>query len=267
MPWSITRKGTVAIVRMDSNKLNVMGYEFLDEFEATLDKLDTEYKDCSVVLTGNARTFSAGLDLPLLVSAGTGDDALRAKVGQYIERVEALGYRLFTLPRPTVAAINGHAIAGGMLLAAACDYRVADAGVAEASKIGLNEVLNGFSIPYRLQTICAFACNERAAYRQFTSGRLVSLKQAADPAFGFVDELVPAAASSPASAAPSADAWVESPLVQRAAQLVSMKPSSFGAFASVKAVLQERVRAAFAAKPDETQRILAAMYARPASKL
>ncbi len=85
-------------------------------------------------------------------------------VAKYIQRVDALGWRLFKYPRKTVAAINGHAIAAGTLLAAACDIRVVDAGVAGRSLIGLNEVLNGFQIPYKMQLVCmqAFANQQMA---------------------------------------------------------------------------------------------------------
>jgi enoyl-CoA hydratase len=70
--------------------------------------------------------------------------------------------RLFTYPRPTVAAVNGHAFAGGLITAAVCDYRVA---VAEGARFGLNEVPIGIPMPAVYARILAYAWGEPVAAR------------------------------------------------------------------------------------------------------
>ncbi len=267
MPWQLEKVGTIVIVRMDSNKLNVMTNAFVDEWEATLDKLETsEYKNCSVIFTGNARAFSAGLDLPFLKSAGGGDPAVIQKVGEYVERIDRLGWRLFTFPRPTVAAINGHAIAGGTLLAAACDVRIADGAVADSAKLGLNEVENGFFIPYRMQKLCSFAFNHRASFRYFTSGKLLTLREASTPSVGFIDEIITPATSTSTSSSQL------SPLLRRAVEIASIKPSSFRAYAHTKAVEQESIRTLVESAPERPKEVFLSMFGldkhgKPRSKL
>lgn len=246
MPWSLTKSGHVVTVRMDSNKMNVMNHAFIDELEKTLDTLDKEYADCAVVFTGNDKAFSAGFDLNFLMSAMSGDPEKAQAVTSYVDRIDKVVWRLFTWPRPTVAALNGHAIAGGTLLAAACDFRIVDADAAAKSKMGLNEVQNGFFIPYRMQKLCSFAFNRRAAYRLFVTGALISLKEAADPAVGFVDELVP---GGPTALAARAHALAS-----------SIPPTSYPAYDHTKTVEQELVRRLITEKPNQTAEQMKTMF-------
>ena len=94
-----------------------------------------------VLLTGANDAFSAGLNLKEVVSL----DA--AGMARFLDLLEDLVATLFAYPGPTVAAVNGHAIAGGCVLALCCDHRVigADARI----RIGLNEVALGVSFPPR----------------------------------------------------------------------------------------------------------------------
>ena len=87
-----------------------------------------------IVLTGTGTRFSAGLDLREHFPLFAGD---RAAVASWFRDYRATNMRLFTYRRPTVAAVNGHAFAGGLITAAVCDHRVA---VAEGVRFGLNEV-------------------------------------------------------------------------------------------------------------------------------
>ncbi|MCI3274400.1 enoyl-CoA hydratase/isomerase family protein [Streptomyces cylindrosporus] len=74
-----------------------------------------------VVLTGTGTRFSAGLDLEEHFPLFAGDEAA---VASWFQGYRATSMRLFTYPRPTVAAVNGHAFAGGLITAAVCDHRV-----------------------------------------------------------------------------------------------------------------------------------------------
>jgi enoyl-CoA hydratase/carnithine racemase len=213
--WQISEvEGTnVVIVTMadPKNKMNILTDPFLDQCDECLDRLEKEYPNKAVVFTGNDRVFSAGLDLKRLFSLPppkniahplfTGVQAYppypqvkpspelaaaSASVIDHVDRIDKLGKRLFALPRPTVAAINGHAIAGGTFLACACDYRVA---ADTKGMIGLNEVPNGFLIPYNFMVICAWACRSASkAMQWFCSGKLATLQEAC--AMGVVDEVV-----------------------------------------------------------------------------
>jgi len=95
-----------------------------------------------VLLTGSGDAFSSGLDLREVAFLDL------AGMGAFLCLLDDAVERLFTYPGPTVALVNGHAIAGGCVLALACDHRVA--GDAAGARIGLNEVANGLRYPPRI---------------------------------------------------------------------------------------------------------------------
>jgi enoyl-CoA hydratase len=131
-----TIDGDVAVVRMDDGKMNAVSHAVLEQLHAALDTAAAEAR--AVCLVGNDKALSAGFDLAVM----TGDDpeAVRGLVHAGAE----LLMRLYVHPQPTVAAVTGHALAAGALLALVCDTRIAVPGRA---KIGLNEVAIGLALP------------------------------------------------------------------------------------------------------------------------
>jgi enoyl-CoA hydratase len=127
----------VGVITLDDGKVNAMALPFFEGLGAALDRAERE-RPAAVVLAGRAGMFSAGLDLKVLPTLAP-DDFRRTMVafGETMLRV-------FTFPIPTVAAITGHAIAGGAMLAFACDLRhVADGPF----RIHLNETAIGLTLP------------------------------------------------------------------------------------------------------------------------
>lgn len=120
---------------------NTMSRESLDALSTFL----TDNPDAPLLIRGEGEVFSAGLDIDALV---TGNPALITAT------LEALAERLFLHPAPTVAAINGHAIAGGCLLAQACDLRIADKN--PTIKIGMPGVALGINYPPTLLRILRY---------------------------------------------------------------------------------------------------------------
>src|SRR3989441_12928356 len=100
----IERDGEVALIRLENGKANAIGPSFLDRLEALLGQLGDAR---AAVITGQGSTFSAGLDLPALV------DLDRVRMRAFVLRFETVMMRVFELPIPLVAAVNGHAVAGG----------------------------------------------------------------------------------------------------------------------------------------------------------
>lgn len=133
----IERFDSIAVLRMHAPKANSMGPAMLTALRDALEEV-RDSDAGALVITGRGRTFSAGLALPEL--AGYERDSLR----QGMVAFEAIMESLLTLPMPTIAAINGHAIAGGCVLALMCDRRVMAAG---EGRIGLNEVRLGIGLP------------------------------------------------------------------------------------------------------------------------
>lgn len=107
----------IAVIRMALGE-NRFNPDTLDGLEDALDRIETIEGPAAVVLTGEGKFFSNGLDLEWL--GGADDDGRR----QTLNRVYRLFARLLEFPAPTVAAINGHAFAAGAMMALACDWRV-----------------------------------------------------------------------------------------------------------------------------------------------
>jgi len=133
----LERQGALALLRMNAGKANAINPRFLDLLGELLDELSAAPPG-ALVLTGDGRAFSAGLDLPALVDLGTGE--LTAFIRRFVDTM----VRIFTLPWPVVAAVNGHAVAGGCVLALQADQRVMASG---QGRIGLNEVSLGIGLP------------------------------------------------------------------------------------------------------------------------
>lgn len=137
----------IAVLRMDHGKVQALDVELLDDLARALTEVDAEGVR-AVVLTGTGKTFSAGVDLVRVVDGG------RAYLDRFLPLLTDVLLRLFVLPRPLVAAINGHAIAGGCLFAAASDHRVLADGEA---RIGVPELLVGVPFPLIALEILRFA--------------------------------------------------------------------------------------------------------------
>ncbi|XP_078687952.1 uncharacterized protein LOC144920028 [Branchiostoma floridae x Branchiostoma belcheri] len=114
---SVEVRGKVAIVSMDrgENRLNL---KFLADLNAALDKVLSNPDVQAVVTTGVGKFYSNGIDLDWLLPQGL--DVQR----QFLDKFGETKMRILTFPIPTIAAINGHCIAGGCLLAICHDYRV-----------------------------------------------------------------------------------------------------------------------------------------------
>ena len=121
----------VTVVELDRGPVNALDLELLGALTAAFERADSP-----VVLTGAGRTFSAGVDLRRIVEEPD------SYVAEFLAALARAFLAVFTHPRPTVAAINGHAIAGGCLFALCCDTRVMGAGT-----IGLTELAVGVRFP------------------------------------------------------------------------------------------------------------------------
>ena len=134
-----------------------------------------------IVLSGREGMFSAGLDVPVLLMLPS--DALRAFWNDFF----GLCADLARAPIPIVAAITGHAPAGGAVLSIMCDYRVMADG---AFKIGLNETQVGLAVPAPIQAMMRRLVGAYRAERLMIAGAMVDSDEALR--IGFVDELTEA---------------------------------------------------------------------------
>ncbi|MFI1994840.1 enoyl-CoA hydratase/isomerase family protein [Actinoplanes sp. NPDC020271] len=168
----------VTVARLAHGKVNALDLELLDHLTATFAQLDVD-SSRAVVLTGSGRAFSAGVDLWRIVDGGA------AYVHAFLPALEAAFRAVFCIGKPVVAALNGHAIAGGAVLAAACDHRVMAAGT-----IGVTELPVGVPFPATALEILAHAYGVPQARRAVLCAD--TLGPAAALATGRVDELASA---------------------------------------------------------------------------
>jgi enoyl-CoA hydratase len=131
----VASQDDVAILRMADGKANAMSIEFCETITARFGELSHAH---AVVITGNGRIFSAGVDLLRLLDGGV------PYICEFLPALSTMLTTVFSHPRPVVAAINGHAIAGGCVLACAADRRLM---AREAGRIGVTELLVGVPFP------------------------------------------------------------------------------------------------------------------------
>lgn len=162
------------VVRIQAGKVNALDLDALTELRSAVTAFAD---DQTLVLTGTERVFSAGVDLARLLDEGP------EYTSAYLTELEDLVQGLFQRSGPVVASLTGHAIAGGCLIAAACDYRVMGQG-----RIGVTEALVGLPIPPASLEALRHVVGSR-------TGSLVSTGKTLEPlaarAIGLVDEVVP----------------------------------------------------------------------------
>jgi len=171
--------GPVAEVRMDRPPANALNLELLEQLLAALETVRTEGAR-AIILTGRPGMFSGGLDVPALLPLD------RRQIEQFWSRFFALTRQLATSPVPVIAAVSGHAPAGGAVLALHCDLRI---GAAGRFRIGLNEVQVGLPVPSTILVALELAVGPRRALQLATRGELLTMEDSL--AAGLLDELVP----------------------------------------------------------------------------
>ena len=171
--------GPVRELRLSRAPVNALNPELCLELGATV---RTAVSDGvrGLVLSGGPKVFSAGLDVPYLLSLGEDRQALMAAWESFFDAARALA----GAPMPVAAAIAGHAPAGGCVLALCCDYRVMARG---PFTIGLNETQVGLVAPEGIQYLLRRLVGPHRAERLLVAGDLVDADGAL--AIGLVDEL------------------------------------------------------------------------------
>ncbi|HEU0306236.1 MAG TPA: enoyl-CoA hydratase/isomerase family protein [Lysobacter sp.] len=182
-----------------------------------------------LVISGNPKVFSAGLDVPHLLSLGEDRPALSSDWGAFFDAARALT----NSPVPVVAAITGHAPAGGCVLALCCDYRVMARSddPTRPFRIGLNETQVGLVAPAGIQQLMERTVGKHRAGVLLATGALIDAERALD--IGLIDEL-----ATSDQTVPRAVAWLQSLLklpsepvlrtraISRADMIAAMSPEN-----------------------------------------
>lgn len=175
----IIKKDGYAIIQLNRGKVNAINFQMVKELIKTFQSFKEEDSIRGVILTGQPHFFTAGLDVIELY------DYDKETIKEFMVAFGELYLVLAKFPKPLIAAITGHAPAGGTVFAITCDYRVmADSG---KYTIGLNEILVNIGLSKDIIKGYAFWLGEGAAARHLLKGTLMNATEA--QAVGFVEEI------------------------------------------------------------------------------
>lgn len=169
----------ILTLRLAHKKASAMDIELCDALRTAIEEAAEDASVRALILTGTGSIFSAGVDLPRLVESGA------SYVQSFVESLDAVLRALFLFPKPAIAAVNGHAIAGGAILTFACDYKMMTGG-----RIGVPELLVGVPFPALALEIARFAIPRHHLQSMLYLGRTIEAAEA--HTIGIIDEVVTA---------------------------------------------------------------------------
>ncbi len=204
----------LATVVLHRGKVNALNATVVGELDDGFNELRNNRSVKAVILTGHGKFFSFGFDVPEFLSLPK--DAFT----RFLKAFTDFYTKLYVYPKPVVGALNGHAIAGGCMLATACDHRVMALG---GAKISLNEVTFGASVFAGSAEMLVACTGQRNAEKILYSGAMYDAEEAL--ALGLVDQVSSAEKLMIAAR-------------ERARKLAGQNPVSFK---SIKALLREPI--------------------------
>ena len=145
----------VAVLKLNRGTTNAINMDLAVELSSAVEEIRrSSYFRALVLTSSNNRFFSIGFDVPELINMA------RREFLEFYHAFNQLCLNLYTLPKPTIAAVTGHAIAGGCILTLCCDYRYISQG---RKLMGLNEIKLGLPIPYFADRTLRQIVGDRAA--------------------------------------------------------------------------------------------------------
>ena len=174
---TLKKEEDISIITLDDGKANVFSSRMSQQVNEYLDQVETE-KGC-LIITGKEGMFSAGLDLKT-IQGGDMEEILEMSANAF-----KLLARIFSFPRPVIAACSGHGIALGTFLLCCCDYRI---GVKGDYMLGANEMRTNMVIPTPILELIKFRVNNSHKYRAVLGAEMYTLEHAKEA--GLMDEVV-----------------------------------------------------------------------------
>ena len=167
---------TVTIIRP---KVNALNEGLVDELSGCFKELSKDKGVKAVVLTGQGSFFSFGFDVPAIM------DYKKKEFERYVRKFSKLTRQIFLFPKPVIAGLNGHTVAGGSILALSCDFRVMIKG---KPKISLNELTFGSTVFSSIVEYLRHAVGDQAAQHVLYSGKMFGAEEALE--IGLIDQAV-----------------------------------------------------------------------------
>lgn len=192
----------IIIAEFENGKVNSITRETLRILRDVVKTADTDESIRGIILTGAGRTFSGGFDLPMFLGYKTLDEVV-----DFFNEEEEILVELFMCKKPVVSAINGHAIAGGLILAMASDYRIGKNH--PKINLGMSEIRLGLPLSLAQAEIMRFGFDSDKKYRDMMYfGKMLNVEQAKE--FGILDEIVEEADLMP-RAKTVVSKWIDNP--------------------------------------------------------
>jgi len=173
---AVTEQDGVAVLHLAHGNVNAISMELCEALTARFAEIPPAR---AVVMTATGRTFSAGVDLVRLLEGGA------PYIRKFLPALSAMFAAVFSYPAPVVAAINGHAIAGGCVLACAADKRLM---ARDGGRIGVTELLVGVPFPPVAMEIMRYAIAPQFFADAIYSGATYTPLEAV--ARGFIHEVI-----------------------------------------------------------------------------
>src|SRR6266550_3179855 len=168
----------ILTLRLAHGKASALDLELCNALQHELET-SAESRDVrAMVITGTGSIFSAGVDLPRLINSG------KKYVQDFVEGLDSMIRAMFLFPKPAIAAMNGHAIAGGAIIGFACDYRLMSGG-----RIGVPEALVGVPFPPLALEVVRFAVPRQHLQPMLYLAKTIEVAEA--KSIGIIDEIVP----------------------------------------------------------------------------
>jgi enoyl-CoA hydratase/carnithine racemase len=174
----VSKDGESATVTLSRGKVNALNEPMVEELTKSFEALAIDNEVRSIIFTGSGKFFSFGFDVPEFLNYSKSDFII------YLEKFTNFYTYLFLFPKPIVAALNGHTIAGGCMLATACDFRLMVTGKA---KISLNEITFGAPVLAGSVEMLKYCVGSRNAQSILYSGAMYSAEEAIQ--LGLVDQV------------------------------------------------------------------------------
>ncbi len=175
---SIKRNKNLIHLTLNSGVTNPISLQLVQDFEAILPELESS--ECQgVVIYGGEKFFSMGLNLPELLQLDQED------MTDFFTRFDSVCYRIFTLNKPTMSVIEGHAVAGGAVLALMTDYRYA---TTTDKQFGLNEIKIGVPVPYLTSLVVHAITSAKDAKEMLYTGDFVPFSKGCE--IGVIDKTI-----------------------------------------------------------------------------
>ena len=175
---AIEKKEQTALVTLGREKVNAINTAVLEELRESFETLKDDPEVKAVIMTGRGKFFSFGFDIPEFL------DSPKEVFVDFLYKFTAFYAYLYHYPKALVAALNGHAVAGGCILATVCDYRVMVTGKA---RIALNEVTFGASLFAGAVAVMKNCIGHRNAEKILFTGAMFSAEEAFK--LGLVDKV------------------------------------------------------------------------------